>query len=85
MPVVDNGNGKADYLLTGFDLSSVNIGDRLLFRAAFHGASDGGESFYIVPQLQAVPGPIVGAGIPGIVAACAMLFGLARRRRALAA
>jgi hypothetical protein len=29
----------------------------------------------------AVPGPVVGAGIPGLVAACAGLFAFARRRR----
>jgi hypothetical protein len=83
LPNIRNGNGSADYLITGFDLSSVNVGDRLLFRASWSGASDGGESFYIVPQLAAVPGPIVGAGIPGLVAACGGLFGLNfwRRRR----
>jgi len=31
----------------------------------------------------AVPGPVVGAGIPGVVAACFGLYGLHRRRRAL--
>ena len=30
---------------------------------------------------QAVPGPIAGAGIPGLVAGCFALVGLARRRR----
>ena len=81
MPDLNNGNGFADYLLTGFDLSNVNIGDRLLFRASWSGASDGGESFYIVPVQ--VPGPIVGAGIPGVIAACFGLFALQRRRRSL--
>jgi len=33
----------------------------------------------------AVPGPILGAGLPGLVAACAGLLALARRRRRLAA
>jgi hypothetical protein len=32
---------------------------------------------------SAVPGPIAGAGVPGLVAACAGLWGFARRRRQL--
>jgi hypothetical protein len=35
---------------------------------------------YATVQL-AVPGPVVGAGIPGLVAACGMLIGFAKRRR----
>jgi hypothetical protein len=40
-----------------------------------------GPDFFIPGVL--VPGPIVGAGLPGLVAACAGLLVLARRRRKL--
>jgi len=85
MPGVNNGNGAADYLIQGFDLSSIDIGDRLLFRAAWSGAVDGGESFYLVPNVAAVPGPIAGAGLPALLIACGGLVALARRRRKAAA
>jgi hypothetical protein len=35
--------------------------------------------------IVAVPGPVVGAGFPGVIAACGALLALARRRRQLAA
>jgi hypothetical protein len=82
MPKQNNGNGFADYLITGFDLSGIDVGDRILFQASWDHATDGGESFYIVPIVSAaVPGPIVGAGPVGLAAAG--LFGLNfwRRRR----
>jgi hypothetical protein len=83
MPDIRPGNGMGDYILSGFDLSSLQPGDRLIFRAQFEGATDGGESFYLVPL--AVPAPIVGAGIPGLIFGCMALlgFGRLRRRRAV--
>jgi hypothetical protein len=60
IPDIRNGNGSADYLITGFNLgdASVLAGDRLLFQASWDHAVDGGESFYIVPIITtAVPEP----------------------------
>ena len=72
LPGINNGNGAADYLISGFDLSSVDPGDRLLFRAQWSGAVDGGESFYIVPDVTVVPAPSLGSGLVGLL----MLSGL---------
>lgn len=87
LPDIHNGNGKGDYLISGFNLAAAGVlpGDNLIFHASWTGASDGAESFYLVPQITAVPLPIAGAGLPGIIAALLSLFGLnqyRRRRRA---
>jgi hypothetical protein len=57
LPNIRNGNGSADYLITGFDLSNIAVGDRLLFQASWDHATDGGESFYIVPVINQVEVP----------------------------
>jgi len=34
-----------------------------------------------VPEINAVPGPIVGAGLPGLMLGCLAMLGLVRLRR----
>ena len=78
----NNGTGFPDYTLTGFTLNGINPGDEIIFAARMTGLNDGPDSFFLLPA-AAVPGPIVGAGLPGILAGCFALFGLNfwRRRR----
>jgi hypothetical protein len=46
------------------------------------GVTNGNVEFYVSGLTwTAVPGPIVGAGLPGVIAACGGLLALARRRR----
>jgi hypothetical protein len=78
--VANNGNGFGDWSLGVIDLSGFADTATVLFHAVWNGASDGGESFFIVP----IPGPLAGAGLPGLLAACGGLLALARRRRKLA-
>ena len=80
----NNGTGFPDYTLSGFDIQlgvDIQAGDQLIFYARISGANDGPDSFFLIPQQ--VPGPIVGAGIPGLIAACGMMLALARRRKKL--
>jgi len=79
LPSLHNGTGYPDYTLTGLSLAGINPGDDLLFYARISGANDGPDSFFF--QSQAIPGPVVGAGLPGILAACVSMWGFARYRR----
>jgi hypothetical protein len=82
-----NGTGFPDYTLGNFTLAlgtpQFVAGDQIVFFARIDGANDGPDSFFLQPTAVAVPGPIVGAGIPGLLAACFGMFGLRtwRRRR----
>ena len=77
--VANNGNGFGDWSLGVIDLSGFAQTATVLFHAVWNNATDGAESFFIV----AVPGPLAGAGLPGLVAACCGLVAFARRRRQL--
>jgi hypothetical protein len=95
----NNGNGYADWTLTGFTFAGLGFNgtEQILFRASWSGAVGGAESFFLLgagPPAGvdpfctngcAVPGPMVGAGLPGLIAACGFLIALARRRRRLSA
>jgi hypothetical protein len=80
VPSFHNGTGFPDYTLTGFTLNGINPGDEIIFAARMTGLNDGPDSFFLEPAI-AVPAPIVGAGLPGFLAACVGLWGLALKRR----
>jgi hypothetical protein len=80
----NNGTGFPDYTLGTFNISlgsDIHLGDQLIFFANIQNANDGPDSFFIQPNAVAVPGPLVGAGIPGIIAACLGMVGLNWRRK----
>ena len=84
LPDINNGTGFPDYTLTGFNITlgtDIHAGDNIAFFARMSGLNDGPDSFFLEPV--AVPGPIVGAGLPGLLAAFSGmgLFGLNRWRR----
>ena len=66
-----NGNGYADYLLTGFiNLAGLNATDKITFRVAMPLVNDGREEFFLIAG-TAVPEPITvaltGSGLLGLL------------------
>ena len=80
--IVNNGNGYADWTLGVVDLSSFADSATVLFHANWTGASDGGESFFLIaggqPPTQ-IPEPTTLA----LVAIAMLGVGAIRRRRTL--
>jgi hypothetical protein len=82
LPDTNNGTGFPDYTLTGLDTSGLVANHQYAFFARLTNTNDGPDSFFITPgTTAAVPGPIAGAGLPGLVAAIGGLVMLQRRRR----
>ena len=69
--VNNNGNGFADWTLNTVNLAGHASTDLILFHAVWNNASDGAESFFLVPQTPvSTPEPasllLLGAGLTGI-------------------
>jgi hypothetical protein len=86
------GTSVIDFHVTGYTgLSSINFNGTPVFLAgdildvACQAAGGTACTGAVGATNVSVPGPIVGAGLPGLVAACFGMIGLARRRRNKAA
>jgi len=78
----NNGTGYPDMTLGPLSLAGLDLTHDYAFFARISGATDGPDSFFFVASPSvAVPGPIVGAGIPGLAAFGLMGLNFWRRRR----
>ena len=75
--IANNGNGFADWALGNINLAGLPSTDGILFHAVWNNASDGGESFFLLPGAlppTAVPEPetyamlLAGLGLMGFIA-----------------
>ena len=54
--IANNGNGYADWTLGTINLSGYAVNTTVLFHAVWNNASDGAESFFLIPQPPTPPG-----------------------------
>jgi len=92
-----SGTVTVSEILTGVTTLSLNapgsttatfppVGSIAVFKdQADHANTGTAQSSILTNAFSSVPGPIVGAGLPGLIAACAGLIGLSRRRRKIIA
>jgi len=72
--IENNGNGFADWTLSTVSLAGLLPTDQVLFHAVWNNASDGAESFFIVPGTPTpqIPEPgtlvLLGGGLVGLAA-----------------
>jgi len=69
--------GGSEIISLSPQLTSLSI----LKDQADHANTGSAQTSIMTNAFSVVPGPVVGAGLPGLVAACGGLIGLARRRR----
>jgi PEP-CTERM motif-containing protein len=71
---INNGNGWGDWTLGNISFAGLASTDGILFHASWTGATDGAESFFLVPTTPAIPEPetyammLVGFSLLGFVA-----------------